>query len=38
MLAAILRAHPHMRGTLFDQSDVVAGAKAVLAERGVIER
>jgi hypothetical protein len=38
MLAAILRAHPHMRGTLFDQSDVVAGAKAVLSERGVIDR
>lgn len=38
MLAAILRAHPDMCGTLFDQPDVVAGAKAVLAERGVIER
>ena len=38
LLAAILRAHPHMRGTLFDQSDVVAGVEAVLAERGVIER
>jgi hypothetical protein len=38
MLAAILHAHPHMRGTLFDQPDVVAGAKAVLAERGVVDR
>ena len=38
MLAAILRAHSHLRGTLFDQPHVVAGAKAVLAERGVIER
>jgi len=38
MLAAILRAHPHMRGTLFDQSNVVARARAVLAERGVIDR
>jgi hypothetical protein len=38
MLAAILRAHPHLSGTLFDQSDVVAGAKAVLVERGVIDR
>jgi methylase of polypeptide subunit release factors len=38
MLAAILRAHPHMRGTLFDQSDVVAGAKALLADRGVIDQ
>jgi hypothetical protein len=38
MLAAILRAHPHMRGTLFDQSSVVAGAETVLVERGVIDR
>ncbi|QWG15908.1 methyltransferase [Bradyrhizobium sediminis] len=38
MLAAILRAHPHVRGTLFDQRDVVAQARAVLAERGVIDR
>jgi hypothetical protein len=38
MLAAILRAHPHLRGTLFDQPDVVAGAKTVLMERGVIDR
>ena len=38
MLAAILRAHPQIRGTLFDQPNVVAGAKAVLEERGVIDR
>lgn len=38
MLATILRAHPHMRGTLFDQPSVVPGAKSVLSERGVIER
>lgn len=38
MLAAILRAHPHMHGTLFDQPDVVAGAKAVLMQNGVIDR
>lgn len=38
MLAALLCAHPHIRGTLFDQPDVVAGAKAVLAERGVLDR
>jgi hypothetical protein len=38
MLAAILRAHPHMRGTLFDQPDVVARARAVLMESGVIDR
>ncbi|MGY3149367.1 hypothetical protein ACVWYQ_006366 [Bradyrhizobium sp. USDA 3397] len=38
LLAAILRAHPHMRGTLFDQPDVVAGAKTLLTERSVIDR
>ncbi len=38
MLAAILRANPHMRGTLFDQSDVVAGTKALLVDRGLIDR
>lgn len=38
MLAAILGAHPHIRGTLFDQPDVVAGAKTILAERGVLDR
>jgi hypothetical protein len=38
MLVAILRAHPLMRGTLFDQPDVVAGARAVLLESGVIDR
>jgi hypothetical protein len=27
-----------MRGTLFDQSNVVAGAKEALVERGVIDR
>ncbi|WP_027572163.1 methyltransferase [Bradyrhizobium sp. WSM1743] len=38
MLAEILRAHPHIRGTLFDQQGVIARARAVLAERGVIDR
>lgn len=38
MLAAILRAHPYMRGTLFDQPDVVARAMTVLTELGVIDR
>jgi hypothetical protein len=38
MLAAILRANPQIRGTLFDQPQVVAGAKAVLVEGGVIDR
>jgi hypothetical protein len=38
LLAAILNAYGRMRGTLFDQPAVVAGAKAVLTERGVIDR
>ena len=38
MLAAILGAYPRMNGTLFDQPGVVAGARAALAERGVIDR
>ncbi|MBH5372990.1 methyltransferase [Bradyrhizobium glycinis] len=38
MLAEILRAHPHIRGTLLDQRSVIARARAVLAERGVIDR
>jgi hypothetical protein len=38
MLSAILRAHRQMRGTLFDLPGVVAGAKTVLTERGVIDR
>jgi hypothetical protein len=35
LLLAILRAHPHLRGILFDRSPVVAGA---LADRDVAER
>jgi len=38
MLAAILAAHPRMQGTLFDQPQVVAGAKAVLEPHGVADR
>lgn len=38
MLAAILAAHPRMRGVLFDQPHVVAGAEAVLRAAGVAER
>jgi hypothetical protein len=38
MLAAILSAHPNMRGTLFDLPGVAAGAKSVLEKRGVIDR
>lgn len=38
LLAAILRAHPGVRGTLFDLPHVVAGAGPVLAEAGVADR
>jgi hypothetical protein len=35
LLATILRAHPTVRGVLFDQPHVVAGATALLQEAGV---
>lgn len=38
VIAAVLRAHPHVRGILFDQPHVVAGAAAVLASAGVADR
>ncbi|MFY9930550.1 MAG: methyltransferase [Streptosporangiaceae bacterium] len=38
MLAAILAAHPHMRGVLFDLPHVIAGAPGVLAGHGVGDR
>lgn len=38
LLAAILRAYPGMRGVLFDQPDVVAGAHPLLAAAGVADR
>jgi hypothetical protein len=38
LLNAILRAHPHMRGTLFDQPGVLAGAGTALTTDGVIDR
>jgi hypothetical protein len=38
LLAAILRRHPHVRGILFDQPHVVAGAAAVLDRAGVASR
>lgn len=37
-LAAILARHPTMRGVLFDQPHVVAGAKPVLEAAGVLDR
>jgi SAM-dependent methyltransferase len=38
MLAALLRAHPHLTGTLFDLPSVVAGADQLLADAGIAER
>jgi O-methyltransferase domain/Dimerisation domain len=38
LLAAILRAHGHLRGVLFDQPSVVAAAAEVLRAAGVADR
>ena len=38
LLAAILAAHPSMRGILFDQPQVVAGARRLLERAGVADR
>ncbi len=38
LLAAVLAAHPHLRGILADRPGVVAGANAVLTEAGVADR
>jgi hypothetical protein len=38
LLATILKAHPEMRGVLYDRAGVVAGASAVLEAAGVAER
>ena len=38
LLAALLRAHPQMTGTLLDLPSVVAGASQVLGEMGIAER
>ncbi len=38
LLSAVLRAHPSVRGVLFDQPDVIAGAAGPLAEAGVADR
>ena len=38
LLAAVLRAHPGLRGVLVDQAQVLAGADDVLREAGVAER
>lgn len=38
LLATVLHAHPSMRGLLFDDSEVVAGAPLVLEAAGVADR
>jgi O-methyltransferase/methyltransferase family protein len=38
LVAALLSAHPQMRGVVFDQPHVVAGARAVLEAAGVADR
>ncbi|MGY1703177.1 methyltransferase [Geodermatophilus sp. SYSU D00697] len=38
LLASVLRAHPGLRGLLFDQPQVLAGAGDVLREAGVADR
>jgi hypothetical protein len=38
MLAAILAAHPHLHGVLFDLPHVITGAPAILARHGVGDR
>ncbi len=38
LLAAILKANPTLRGILFDQPHVVAGARALLEQAGVADR
>ena len=38
VLASILRAHPHLRGTLFDLPPVIVGASIFLAQAGLGDR
>ncbi len=38
LLAAILKAHPHLRGILFDSAHVVRGAQPLLESEGVADR
>jgi hypothetical protein len=38
MLASILKAHPHLRGTLYDLPRVVDGASVFLAQEGIADR
>jgi len=38
VIASVLKAHPHLRGTLFDLPRVVEGAPSLLAKEGVADR
>jgi hypothetical protein len=38
LLAALLRAHPHLRGLLFDRADIIAGAESYLKSLGIADR
>ena len=38
LLAAVLAAHPDLKGVLFDQAEVIAGAPPQLEQHGVAER
>jgi hypothetical protein len=38
VIASVLKAHPHLRGTLFDLPRVVEGARTLLAKEGVADR
>jgi len=38
VLTSILRKYPHMRGVLFDQEHVIAGAGPLIADAGVADR
>ena len=38
LLAAVLKAHPHMRGVLCDRPEVLASARRALAAEGVLDR
>jgi hypothetical protein len=38
LVAALLKAYPHLRGLVLDREDVTAGAQRLLAEAGLTER
>ncbi|MFC5724738.1 methyltransferase [Streptomyces gamaensis] len=38
LLSEVLKANPHLRGVLFDQSHVIEAAKGAMADRGLTDR